>query len=91
MKNIEEKGLIDRMAEPTPKRSKRIGRVATVIAAACGAVLTLGGVTAPAGLAILTALSVASTGVAVYHGQQVDETVTKVNALAGLFKSLRKK
>lgn len=85
------KGMIERMTDPTPSKSKRIGRVATVIAAACGAVLTLGGVTAPAGIAILTALSVASTGVAVYHGQKVDETVTKVNTLAQLFKNLRKK
>ena len=91
MKEVQEKGLIDRIAEPTPKRSKRIGRVATVIAAACGAALTIGGVTAPAGIAILTALSVASTGVAIYHGQKVDETVSKVNMLAGMFKSLRKK
>lgn len=85
------KGMIERMTDPTPDKSKRIGRVATAIAVATGAILTLGGVTAPAGIAILTALSVASTGVAVYHGQKVDETVTKVNALAQLFKNLRKK
>lgn len=91
MEEVKKKGFFGRLNSPTPDKSKKIGRVATVIAAACGAVLTLGGVTAPAGIAILTALSVASTGVAVYHGQKVDDTVTKVNALAQLFKNLRKK
>ena len=85
------KGMIDRITEPTPSKSKKIGRVATAIAVASGAILTLGTVTAPLGIAILTGVSVASTGVAVYHGQKVDETVTKVNALAQLFKNLRKK
>lgn len=85
------KGMIERMTDPTPSRSKKIGRVATAIAVASGAILTLGAVTAPIGIAILTGVSVASTGVAVYHGQKVDETVTKVNALAQLFKNMRKK
>ena len=91
MTKIEEKSFVDKLTDPTPKKSKRIGRVATAIAVASGAILTLGTVTAPVGIAILTGLSVASTGVAVYHGQQVDETVTKVNMLAQLFKNLRKK
>lgn len=91
MKKVEEKGLIDRMAEPTPDKSKKIGKVATIVACVAGAILTFGGITAPLGVAIVAGVGLVSGTVATYHGQQVDPNGGEVNFVAKLFKSLRKK
>ena len=91
MKEVEQLNVIERLAEPTPDKSKKIGRVASVIATVVGGVLTLGVVTAPLGIGILAGVGAISTGVAVYHGQKVDPKGGKVNFLAELFKILTKK
>ena len=93
MKKIEEEdlNLVSRMAEPTPDKSKKIGRVASAIAGAMGVILTFGGITAPLGIAIVCGVGAVSSGVAIYHGQKVDPNGGKVNFLAKLFQSVKKK
>jgi hypothetical protein len=90
-KNIEKLGIIDKMVEPTPDKSKKIGKIATAVASAMGIILTFGGITAPLGIAIITGVGAISTGVAVYHGQKVDPNGGKVNFLAQFIQSIRKK
>jgi hypothetical protein len=88
--NVEDLNLVQRMAEPTPDKSKKIGRVASAIATAMGAILMFGGITAPIGIAIVCGVGAVSTGVAAYHGQKVDPNGGKVNFLAKMFQSLKK-
>lgn len=83
--------IFHRMAEPTPDRSKKIGRVASGIAFAAGTVLSLGVVTAPIGIGILAGVGAVSTGIAIYNGQKVDINGGKPNFLAQLFQVLVKK
>lgn len=64
--------LIERFKKPTPKKSKTIGRIATLLAGAIGTILTLGVVTAPIGIAILTATGAVASSVAIYTGQKVE-------------------
>ena len=89
----EEKELdvLDRMAEPTPDKSKKIGRVASAIAGAMGVILMFGGITAPIGIAIVCGVGAVSTGVAAYHGQKVDPNGGKVNFLAQFLQNIKKK
>ena len=69
--------LIQKFKAPTPKKNKRIGRVATIIAGAIGAVLTTGVVTAPVGITILTVAGAVASSVAVVNGSKVDESEKK--------------
>lgn len=91
MKRIKDMNLIERIVEPTPKKSKDIGRIASGIALAVGTVLSLGVVTAPIGVGILAGVGVVSTSVAVYHGQKVEINGGRPNFLAQLFQVLVKK
>lgn len=67
------KKIIAKFKAKTPDRNKRIGRTATAIATAIGTVLTLGVVTAPLGITILTVTGSLATVVAVYNGAQVEK------------------
>jgi hypothetical protein len=91
MKEVEKLNILDRMAEPTPDKSKKIGRIATVVALTAGTILSLGVVTAPIGIGILAGVGAVSTGVAAYHGQKVEINGGKPNFLAQLFQVLTKK
>lgn len=91
MKRIKDMNLIERIVEPTPKKSKDIGRIASGIALAVGTVLSIGAVTAPIGVGILAGVGVVSTSVAVYHGQKVEVNGGRPNFLAQLFQVLVKK
>jgi hypothetical protein len=91
MKEVENLNVLQRMAEPTPDKSKKIGKIATAVAGAMGVLLTFGGVTAPLGVAIICGVGAVSTGVAVYHGQKVEINGGKPNFLAQLFQVLTKK
>lgn len=91
MKRIKDMNLIERFAEPTPDKSKKIGRIASAVAVTVGTVLSLGVVTAPIGVGILAGVGVVSTSVAVYHGQKVEINGGKPNFLAQLFQVLTKK
>jgi hypothetical protein len=91
MKEVENLNVLQRMAETTPDKSKKIGRIATVVAFTVGTVLSLGVVTAPIGIGILAGVGVVSTSVAAYHGQKVEINGGKPNFLAQLFQVLTKK
>jgi hypothetical protein len=91
MKELKNLNVLQRMAEPTPDKSKKIGKIATAVAGAMGVLLTFGGVTAPLGVAIICGVGAVSTGVAVYHGQKVEINGGKPNFLAQLFQVLTKK
>jgi hypothetical protein len=91
MKRIKDMNLIERIVEPTPKKSKDIGRIASGIALAVGTVLSIGVVTAPIGVGILAGVGVVSTSVAFYHGQKVEVNGGRPNFLAQLFQVLVKK
>lgn len=69
--------LLQKFKAPTPKKNKRIGRIATIIAGAVGAILTTGVVTAPIGIAILTATGAVASSVAVINGAKVEEAENK--------------
>ena len=91
MKRVKDMNLLERFAEPTPDKSKKIGRIASGVAVAIGTVLSLGVVTAPIGIGILAGVGVVSTSVAVYHGQKVEVNGGRPNFLAQLFQVLVKK
>jgi hypothetical protein len=91
MKELKNLNVLQRMAEPTPEKSKKIGKIATAVAVTVGTVLSLGVVTAPIGIGILAGVGAVSTGVAVYHGQKVEINGGKPNFLAQLFQVLTKK
>jgi hypothetical protein len=91
MKELKNLNVLQRMAEPTPNKSKKIGKIATAVAVTVGTVLSLGVVTAPIGIGILAGVGAVSTGVAVYHGQKVEINGGKPNFLAQLFQVLTKK
>jgi hypothetical protein len=91
MKELKNLNVLQRMAEPTPNKSKKIGKIATAVAVTVGTVLSLGVVTAPIGVGILAGVGAVSTGVAVYHGQKVEINGGKPNFLAQLFQVLTKK
>jgi hypothetical protein len=91
MKELKNLNVLQRMAEPTPDKSKKIGKIATAVAGAMGVLLTFGGITAPLGVAIICGVGAVSTGVAVYHGQKVEINGGKPNFLAQLFQVLTKK
>jgi uncharacterized protein YcfJ len=74
MKKTENMGLLDRFEAPTPKKNKRIGRIFTAIGVIAGTILSAGVVTAPLGITILTVVTAVSGGVAVFHGQKVDNS-----------------
>lgn len=65
--------MFKRFKEKTPRKNKRIGRLATVIATVTGSILTAGVVTAPIGITILTITTALSTGVAMYNGYQTEK------------------
>jgi len=65
--------LIQKFKAPTPKKNKIIGRVATIVAGAVGTLLTLGVVTAPLGVTILTITGAVASSVAVINGAKVEE------------------
>lgn len=69
----EEKGFIERVNSPTPKRDKFIGKLSTAIGTACGAILLTGMVLNPIGIVALIVGATVFGGKAVYHAQKVDE------------------
>jgi hypothetical protein len=91
MKEVENLNVLQRMAEPTPDKSKKIGKIATAVAGAMGVLLTFGGITAPLGVAIICGVGAVSTGVAIYHGQKVEVNGGKPNFLGQLLQVLTKK
>lgn len=62
--------IVDRIKARTPMSDKRKGKTATAIGIACATILTLGVVTAPIGIAILSVGAAVFGGKAVYHAQK---------------------
>jgi hypothetical protein len=62
--------IVDRIKARTPMSHKRKGKIATAIGIACATILTLGVVTAPIGIAILSVGAAVFGGKAVYHAQK---------------------
>lgn len=62
--------LIERIKRRTPINDKRKGKIATAIGIACATILTLGVVTAPIGIALLSVGAAVFGSKAVYHAQK---------------------
>ena len=69
---INSMNIIQKIKAKTPKRQKRIGKIATVIGTACATVLSLGLVANPIGIVALTIGAVAFGGKALHSAIQVE-------------------
>jgi hypothetical protein len=66
------KKLLKRFTAKTPAANKRRGRLMTVIGTAASALLLVGAITNPFGIAALTTIAALSGGTALYDGAQVE-------------------
>ncbi len=71
------KRLLKRFTAKTPAANKRRGRLMTVVGTAASALLLVGAITNPFGIAALTTIAALSGGVALHDGAQVEETKTE--------------
>ena len=66
------KKLLRRFTAKTPAANKRRGRIMTVLGTAASALLLVGAVSNPFGIAALTTIAALSGGVALHDGAQVE-------------------
>jgi|JFJP01.1.fsa_nt_gi hypothetical protein len=69
--------IIEKFKTRTPRKNKRNGRLLTLVGTFAGALLTVGAVTNPIGIAALITLSIVGGAGAVYHGSKTEEIVEK--------------
>ena len=62
--------LIERIKSRTPLSDRKKGKIATAIGIACATILTLGVVTAPLGIALLSVGAAVFGGKALFHAQK---------------------
>ena len=62
--------LFERLKSRTPLSDRKKGKIATAIGVACATILTLGVVTAPIGIALLTVGAAVFGGKALFHAQK---------------------
>jgi len=62
--------IIERIKTRTPLSDRKKGKIATAIGLACATILTLGVVTAPLGIALLSVGAAVFGGKAVFHAQK---------------------
>ena len=62
--------LFERLKSRTPLSDRKKGKIATAIGVACATILTLGVVTAPIGIALLSVGAAVFGGKALFHAQK---------------------
>lgn len=62
--------LFERLKSRTPLSDRKKGKIATAIGVACATILTLGVVTAPIGITLLTVGAAVFGGKALFHAQK---------------------